>query len=165
VAQCRRADTGLTAQCRTMAGMASPGGLAEQRRDMTPRRVRGTACTCRCQSIKCSGRGSGSGGGVPAGASSESDLARGGVQPSSEAEPHPRRRLAPERGGPRPRGRLALEQGGTSPEGANGPRARQGFVSVVLCPSSEAVFARGWPGQLFWWAVGATRAVIMLCVF
>jgi hypothetical protein len=29
VAQCRGADTGLTAQCRTVAGMASPGGLAE----------------------------------------------------------------------------------------------------------------------------------------
>jgi hypothetical protein len=32
VAQCRGADTGLTAQRRTVAGMASPGGLAEQRR-------------------------------------------------------------------------------------------------------------------------------------
>jgi hypothetical protein len=29
VAQCRGADTGLTAQCRTVAGMTSPGGLAE----------------------------------------------------------------------------------------------------------------------------------------
>jgi hypothetical protein len=42
VAQCHRADLGLTAQCRTVAGMASPGGLAEQCRDMIPRRVRGT---------------------------------------------------------------------------------------------------------------------------
>jgi hypothetical protein len=31
-------DTGLTAQCRTVVGMASPGGLAEQRRGMIPRR-------------------------------------------------------------------------------------------------------------------------------
>jgi hypothetical protein len=38
VAQCHGADTGLTTQCRTVAGMASPGGLAEQRRDMIPRR-------------------------------------------------------------------------------------------------------------------------------
>jgi hypothetical protein len=37
-AQCHGADTGLTAQCRTVAGMASPGGLAKQRRDMIPRR-------------------------------------------------------------------------------------------------------------------------------
>jgi hypothetical protein len=43
VAQCHGADTGLTAQCRTLAGMASLGGLAEQRRDMIPRCVRGVA--------------------------------------------------------------------------------------------------------------------------
>jgi putative intracellular protease/amidase len=40
VAQCHEADTGLTAQCRTVAGMASPGGLAEQRQDTIPKRVR-----------------------------------------------------------------------------------------------------------------------------
>jgi hypothetical protein len=43
VAQCHRADTGLTAQYRTVVGVASLGGLAEQRRDMISRRVRGTA--------------------------------------------------------------------------------------------------------------------------
>jgi hypothetical protein len=102
-AQCRGAYTGLTAQCRTVAGMASPGGLAEQRRDMNPRRVRGMVRTCRCRSIKWPGQGSRygmaclreprakrnltRGGDWP---SSEADLARGGVQPSSEAEPHPR---------------------------------------------------------------------------
>jgi hypothetical protein len=37
-AQCHGADTGLTAQCRTVVGMASPGGLTKQRRDMIPRR-------------------------------------------------------------------------------------------------------------------------------
>jgi hypothetical protein len=37
VAQCHGADTGPTAQCRTVAGMASLGGLMEQRRDMIPR--------------------------------------------------------------------------------------------------------------------------------
>jgi hypothetical protein len=41
VAQCRGADTGLTAQYRTVAGMASPGGLVEQRRGMVPRHARG----------------------------------------------------------------------------------------------------------------------------
>jgi hypothetical protein len=43
VAQCHGADTGLTAQCRTVTGMALPGGLAEQRRDMILMRVRGVA--------------------------------------------------------------------------------------------------------------------------
>jgi hypothetical protein len=38
-AQCHGDDTGLTAQCRTVAGMASPGGLAEQRRDMILKRA------------------------------------------------------------------------------------------------------------------------------
>jgi hypothetical protein len=37
-AQCHRADIGLTAQCGTVAGMASPGGLAKQRRDIIPSR-------------------------------------------------------------------------------------------------------------------------------
>jgi hypothetical protein len=132
-AQCRGADTGLTAQCRTVAGMASPGGLAEQRRDMTPRRVRGMVRTCRCRSIKWPGQGEQVRGGMPVGA-------------SSEAEPHPRGRLALQRGGPRPRGRPALERGGTSPEGVTGPRARWGFVSAVLRPSSEAEFRSRVPG-------------------
>jgi hypothetical protein len=59
--------------------------------------------------------------------SNEADLTRGGVRPSSEVEPHPR-------------GCPALERGGTPPEGAASPQARRGFVSVALCPSSEAVF-------------------------
>jgi hypothetical protein len=108
VAQRHGAVIGLTAQCRTVAAMTSPGGLAEQRRDTIPKRVRGTAWrgfifdlgACMCQNIKCSGRGSRYGGGEPVRASSEADtrsrggsgprarrsLARGGVQPSSEAE-------------------------------------------------------------------------------
>jgi hypothetical protein len=107
VAQCRGADTGLTAQYRTVAGMALPGGLAEHRRNMAPRRVRGTACTCRCESIKWLGRGSRYEGGVPAGASSGADLTRGGVQPPSEAEPYPRgdwplSETGPARGGVHP---------------------------------------------------------------
>jgi hypothetical protein len=44
-AQCHGADTGLTAQCRTMAGMASPEGLAKQRRDMIPRRCQRAGVT------------------------------------------------------------------------------------------------------------------------
>jgi hypothetical protein len=69
---------------------------------------------CGCQSIKCLGQGSRYGGGVLVGASSEAET--------------------------RPRGRSALERGGTSPVGASSPRARRGFVSAALCPSSEAEF-------------------------
>jgi hypothetical protein len=114
-----------------MVGGTVPGYIAK--------RVRGTACSCSCQSIKWLDRGSRYGGGVPAGASSEADLARGGVQPSSEAKP-------------RPRGRLALERGGVLLARCCGPRAKRSFV-------------RGCLGQLFWWAVGATGVAIMLCVF
>jgi hypothetical protein len=142
VAQCHGADTGLAAQCHTVAGMASPGGLAEQRRDMIPRRVRGSTWrgfvfdsgTCMCQNIKCSGQGSRYGGGEPVKASSEAEthlrgvsgprarrnLTRGGVWPSSVEEPHPR-------------GRPTLERGGTSILWSCAPRAKWSF-------------ARGWLG-------------------
>jgi hypothetical protein len=119
-AQCHGADTGLAAQCRTVAGMASPGELAEQRQDMIPRRVRGTARrgfvfdpgACKCQSIKCPYGGIMYGGGEP-------------VRASSEVESHPR-------------GRPALERGGTSPEGAADPRARRSLTRGGDRPSSEA---------------------------
>jgi hypothetical protein len=127
-AQCHGDDTGLTAQCRTVAGMASPGGLAERRRDMIPRRVRGMARrgfvfdpgACKCQDIKCSGRGSRYGVGEP-------------VTASSEAESHPRVRPA-------------LQRGVVSPEGATGPRARQNLTRGGDQPSSEAEFSPegGW---------------------
>jgi hypothetical protein len=62
-------------------------------------------------------------------------LARGGVQPSSEAEF-------------RPRGRPALEQGGVSPEGAFSPRARRSLVVRLVTvnfrqPSYEFTFRVG----------------------
>jgi hypothetical protein len=109
-AQCHRADPGLTAQCRTVAGMASPGGLAEQRRDMIPRRVRGTAWrgfvfdlgAYMCQNIKCSCRGSRYGGDEP-------------VRASSEAET-------------RSRGYLALERGGVSLVRRCALRAKRNFA-------------------------------------
>jgi hypothetical protein len=119
VAQCYGADTGLTAQCRTLAGMASSGGSAEQRRDMIPKRVRGTTWhgfvfdlgAFMCQNIKCSGRGSRYGGGEP-------------VRASSEAET-------------RSRMRLALERGGALPEGATSPRVRRSLTRGGVQPSSE----------------------------
>jgi hypothetical protein len=109
-AQCHGADTRLAAQCRTVAGMASPGELAEQRRDMIPKRVRGTAqrgsvfdpCACKCQNVKCPCRGSRCGGGEP-------------VRASSEAEPHPR-------------GRAALERGGDSLARRCAPQAKRSFA-------------------------------------
>jgi hypothetical protein len=172
-AQCHGVDTGPAAQCRTVEGMASPGELAEHRRDMIPRRVRRTARrgfifdpgACKCQNIKCPCRGSRYRGGEPVRSSMRRNLTRGGNRPSSEAEPHPR-------------GRLALERGGTSPEGSTSPRARQRFASAVLRPCSEAEFRlRGagptvpvgrWdhqghgPGR---WAVIYLKRVLWLFVF
>jgi hypothetical protein len=141
VAQCHGADTGLTAQCRTVVGMASPGVLAEQRWDMIPKRVRGTTwCVfvfdlgaCTCQNIKCSVREQvrgrraceslERGGDTLEGVSSpraRGNLTRGGVQPSSEVELHPR-------------GRPALERDGISIVWRCAPRAKRSF-------------ARGWLG-------------------
>jgi hypothetical protein len=40
VAQCHGADTGLDAQCRAEAGMASHREVAKQRRGVIPRRIR-----------------------------------------------------------------------------------------------------------------------------
>jgi hypothetical protein len=72
---------------------------------------------------------------------SRRDLARGGVQPPSEAES-------------RSRGRPAPERGGTLPEGATSPRARWSFTSAAPCPSSEAEFRPGVARPTVWWAVG-----------
>jgi hypothetical protein len=149
VAQCHGADTGLCAQCRTVAGMASPRGLAEQRRDMVPRHVTGTTCmdsslTCapagvRALNAPVGGAGTAvaspweprarrrlaRGGDQP---SSEADITRGGVQPSSEAEPHPRGRPALERGRPHPRGSPTVERGGVSLVRRCAPRAKRSFA-------------------------------------
>jgi hypothetical protein len=105
VAQCHGADPGLTAQCRTVAGMASPRGLAEQRRDMIPRRVRGMACVdsfltwapAGVRALNALVGGAGAGAASPweprtrrrlarGGDQPSADLTRGGVQPSSEAD-------------------------------------------------------------------------------
>jgi hypothetical protein len=151
VAQCHGTDTSLAALCRTMAGMASQGELAEQRQGVSEAR-RGFVfdpSAYKCQSIKCPCRGVGMGGDKP-------------VRSSSEAGPHPR-------------GRPALQRGGTSPEEAIGPRARgnltrggdrpsseaephprgrpaleQGGGSLVQCcaPRAKRSSARGWLGRL-----------------
>jgi hypothetical protein len=94
--------------------MASPGGLAEQSRDMIPRRVRGTTWrgfvfdlgTCMCQNIKCSGQGSRCGSSEP-------------MRASSEAES-------------RSRGCLALERGGVSLARCRIPWAKQSFAREGL---------------------------------
>jgi hypothetical protein len=54
-------------------------------------------------------------------------FARGGVQPSSEAEL-------------RPMGRPALERGEVSPEGASSPQARRSFTRGGVQPLGEAEF-------------------------
>jgi hypothetical protein len=72
---------------------------------------------------------------------SRRDLARGGVQPPSEAES-------------RSRGCPAPERGGTSLEGATGSRARQSFTSAAPRPLSEAEFRLRVAGPTVWWVVG-----------
>jgi hypothetical protein len=104
VAQCHGVDTGLTAQCRTAAGMASPGGLAEQRRGMIPRHVRGMACVDSSASVRALN--------APVGEQVRGQKAHEGLE---RGGPHLRGRPALERGGPHPRGRPALERGGTLP--------------------------------------------------
>jgi hypothetical protein len=165
-AQCHGADTGLTAQCHTVAGVASPAGLAKHRRDMIPRWCQRhgedsslTRASALCQNIKCSGRRSGCGSGELTRASSETESC--------------------------PRGRPALERGGVSPEGTSSPRARQSLTRGGIHPSSEVesrwyggvplersgVSLEGCRGWSFWLAaevVGAVgpchRAVIVLGV-
>jgi hypothetical protein len=109
----RHSVTGLTPALPHNGGDGLTGELAEQRRGVISRHVRGTTCTYRCQSIKWLGRGSRYGGSMPAGASSEADLTRGGTGP---------------------RARQA------SPEGAPSPRARWNLARGGDWPSSEAEF-------------------------
>jgi hypothetical protein len=80
-----RADTGLIAQCHTVARMAFPRELVKQRRDAIPGRVRVVARVLRCQSIKCPYTGAGTWMTCVQVPSSDVDLAQGGVEPSSEA--------------------------------------------------------------------------------
>jgi hypothetical protein len=131
----RHSVTGLTPALPHNGGDGLTGELAEQRRGVISRHVRGTTCTYRCQSIKWLGRGSRYGGSMPAGASSEADLTRGGDWPSSEA--------GLTRGGaqpssevePRPRGRLALERGGVLLARCCAPRAKRSFALVGMLSS------------------------------
>jgi hypothetical protein len=88
------------------------------------------------------------------GSRSRQDLARGGVQPPSEAEPLPWGRPALERGGTSPEGRPAFEGGGTSPERATGPRARRSCTGTAPYPSSGAEFRPRVARPIVWWAVG-----------
>jgi hypothetical protein len=155
VAQCRGADTGHIAQCRIVVGMASPGGFAEQRRDMTPRHVRGMACVdssltwvpADVRALNAPVGGAGTEAASPREPRARRRLARGGDQPSSEADltrrgVRPSSEADPARGGVQPlseaephlRGRPALERGGTSPEGATGPRARQNLTRGASSP-------------------------------
>jgi hypothetical protein len=130
VAQCHGADTGLTAQYRTLAGMASPGGLAEQHRDMIPRRGVDSSLTRALAGVRTLNAlvgGAGAGAAGPREPRARRSLTRGGDQPLSEAKFHPR-------------GRPALERGGTSLEGATGPRTRRNLTQGGDQPSSEAKF-------------------------
>jgi hypothetical protein len=55
-AQCHGADTGLVAQSPTVAGMAPPRELAEQRRGVIPRRVMARLCCVRALNARTRAR-------------------------------------------------------------------------------------------------------------
>jgi hypothetical protein len=84
--QCHGVDTGLIAQCYTVAGMASPRESVEQHLDAIPGRVRVVVRVLRCRSIKCPYTGAGAGTMHVQVPSSEADLPRGSVEASSEAD-------------------------------------------------------------------------------
>jgi hypothetical protein len=66
----------------------------------------------------------------------DGDLARGGVQPPSDAESRSRGRPAPSEAEPHPRGQPTLERGGVLPVQHRALRAKRSS-------------ARGWLGRLF----------------
>jgi hypothetical protein len=139
-AQCHGTDTGHAAQRRTVIGMASPGELAEQRRGVIPRRVVAWIrlwpghLQMSVHEMPLSG---------------EKVWRRWAHEVLERAEPRPRGRPAPERGGtsleggdrpsseakPHPRGRPALERGKGLPVRFRAPRAKRSS-------------ARGWLGRL-----------------
>jgi hypothetical protein len=100
-AQCHGADTGLTAQRSTVAGMDSPRESVEQHQGVIPRRVRVVARSCGVRALNARTR--------------EQEQVRAGAL--EQGGPHPRGCLALERGEPHPRGHLALERGGPHPGG------------------------------------------------
>jgi hypothetical protein len=116
VAQCHGVDTGLTAQCPTAAGMASPGGLAEQRRGMIPKRIRGTACVDSFAGVRAL------------------NAPVGGAGTGAASSWGPRARRTSPAGASSPRARR------TSPEGASSPQARRNLTRGGVQPSSEAGF-------------------------
>jgi hypothetical protein len=101
-AQSLRGDPGLTAQCRTVAGMASPGELAEQRRDMIPRRVRGTTCVD-------------SSAGVRALSTPVGGAGTGATSPWEPRATNPRARWTSPEGASSPRARRNFTSGGAQP--------------------------------------------------
>jgi hypothetical protein len=118
--------------------MASPRELVEQRRDVIPGRAKVAACVLQCQGIKCPYTGAGARATCVRVPSSEADLTRGSVYPSSEADP----------------------------EGASIPRARQTSPEAegASVPRARRTSLEGRPAVPPWRAAGATRGVVVSCV-
>jgi hypothetical protein len=118
--------------------MASPRELAEQRRDVIPRRVRVGVRPYGVRALNARTRVWEQ---VRVGAwerrvwvpSSGADPTRGGAQPCSRGRAEPSSEADPARGS--------------------------------VNPSSEADLTRGASTAFQWWAAGSTRVVVMLCVF
>jgi hypothetical protein len=73
-AQCHGTDAGHVTQRRTVTGMALPGELAEQRRGVIPRRVRGMREPAGVRALNGSVGGASAGAMCPWEPSSEADL-------------------------------------------------------------------------------------------
>jgi hypothetical protein len=69
-----------------------------------------------------------------------------------------------ERSGPCPRGCAALERGGPRSRGVVEPSSEAYPARGGVYPSSEADFTRGASAASSWWAAGATRTVVVLCM-
>jgi hypothetical protein len=138
--------------CRTVlhsGGDGLPQGVGGTARDAIPGRVQVVVCVLRCQGIKCpyTGVGARASCGCPRARRTPPkgclDLerggphSRGGVEPSSEADPA--------RGGVKASSEADLTRGS-------------------VCPSSEADLTRGASSVSPWQAAGATRVAVVLCV-
>jgi hypothetical protein len=145
------ADTGLIAQCYTVAGIAFPRESMEQHRGVIPRRVRDVACVLWCRSIKCPYTGAGAGTTCAQVPLSEAVLAEGALSPRA-------RRTSPE-------GALGPRARRSPPEGAFSPRARRTPPEGAFSPRTRRSLPEGASAVPPWPATGATRVVVSCACF
>jgi hypothetical protein len=84
--------------------------------------------------------------------------------PSSEADPVPRGCSALERGGPHSRGGVEPSSEADPARGGVKASSKADLARGSVYPSSEADLTRGASAVLPWRAAGATRVVVVLCM-